>query len=100
MVLVIARMKRERDDVGHHVNREARERYPGERRRERMPVGFLVSAKTAGRCHPVDVGVDIGIFDVGLVCERENFGAVAEEEVRDEPAGACTMTDIVALDKL
>ena len=53
MVLVIARMKRECDDVGHHIDREARERDPGERRRERMPMGFLVSAKTAGRCHPV-----------------------------------------------
>ena len=99
MVLVIARMKRECDDVGHHVDREARERDPGERRRERMPVSFLVSAKTAGRCHLADVGVD-GMFDVGLVGSRENFGAVAEEEVRDEPAAACTMPDIVALDKL
>ena len=99
MVLVIARMKRECDDVGHHIDREARERDPVERRRERMPVGFLVRAKTAGRCHLADVGID-GMFNVGLVGFRENFGAVAEEKVRDEPAAAWTMTDIVALDKL
>ena len=80
VLLVIARMKRECDDVGYHVDREARERDSGERRRERSPVGFLVSAKTAGRGYFAEVRVG---------GNRRNFGAIAEKEVGDEPARAC-----------
>ena len=79
-LLVITRMKRECDDVGYHVDREAREDDSGERRRERMTVGFLVSAKTAGRGYFAEVRVG---------GNRRNFGAIAEKEVGDEPARAC-----------
>ena len=61
VLLVIARMKRECDDVGYHVDREAREDDSGERLRERLPVGFLVIPKTASRDHLAEilvVGVD------------------------------------------
>ena len=79
-------MKRECDDVGYHVDREAREYDSGERRRERMTVGFLVSAKTASRGHFAEVGVS---------GSRRNLGAVAEEEVGDEPARECTVIGAV-----
>ena len=91
MLLVIARVKRECDDVGYHVDREAREYDSGERRRERKTVGFLVSAKTAGRGHFAEVGVG---------GRRRNFGTVAEEEVGDEPARACTGRDMATVDQL
>ena len=87
-LLVITRMKRECDDVGYHVDGEAREYDSGERHRERTTVGFLVSAKTAGRGHFAEVGVG---------GSRRNFGAVAEEEVGDEPARACRYRAIVAV---
>ena len=80
MLLVITHMKRECGDVGYHVDREAREYDSGERRRERMTVGFLVSAKTAGRGYFAEVRVG---------GNRRNFGAIAEKEVGDEPARAC-----------
>ena len=81
-------MERECDDVGYHVDREARERDSGERRRERMTVGFLVSAKTAGRGYFAEVRVG---------GNRRNFGAIAEKEVGDEPARACREREIVAV---
>ena len=74
-------MERECDDVGYNVDREAREYDSGERRRERKTVGFLVRAKTAGRGHFAEVRVGDS---------RRNFGAIAEKEVGDEPAVACT----------
>ena len=73
-------MKRECDDVGYNVDREAREDDSGERHRECTTVGFLVSAKTAGRGHFAEVRVG---------GSRRNFGAIAEKEVGDEPARAC-----------
>ena len=84
-------MKRECDDVGYHVDREAREYDSGERRRKRMTVGFLVSAKTAGRGHFAEVRVG---------GSRRNFGPVAEEEVGDEPTRACTGRDMATVDQL
>ena len=90
VLLVIARMKRECDDVGYHVDREAREDDSGERRRERKTVGFLVSTKTAGRGNFAEVRVG---------GSRRNFGAVAEEEVGDEPAVACTVRDTAVVDQ-
>ena len=83
-------MKRECDDVGYHVDGEAREYDSGERHRERTTVGFLVSAKTAGRGHFAEVGVG---------GSRRNSGAVAEEEVGDEPAMACTVRDTAVVDQ-
>ena len=80
VLLVITRMKRECDDVGYHVDRKALEHDSGERHRERTTVGFLVSAKTAGRGHFAEVRVG---------GSRRNFGAIAEKEVGDEPARAC-----------
>ena len=90
VLLVIARMKGECDDVGYHFDREAREDDSGERHRECTTVGFLVSAKTAGRGHFAEVGVG---------GSRRNFGAVAEEEVGDEPAMACTVRDTAVVDQ-
>ena len=83
-------MKGECDDVGYHFDREAREDDSGERHRECTTVGFLVSAKTAGRGHFTEVRVG---------GSRRNFGAVAEEEVGDEPAMACTVRDTAVVDQ-
>ena len=80
VLLVIARMKRECDDVGYHVDREAREDDSGERRREACSMGPLVSTETAGHGHFAEVRVG---------GSRRNFGAIAEKEVGDEPARAC-----------
>ena len=83
-------MKGECDDVGYHFDREAREDDSGERHRECTTVGFLVSAKTAGRGHFAEVRVG---------GSRRNFGAVAEEEVGDKPAMACTVRDTAVVDQ-
>ena len=56
-----------------------------------MTVGFLVSAKTAGRGHFAEVRVG---------GSRRNFGAIAEKEVGDEPARACREWVPPAVDQL
>ena len=66
MLLVVARVEGEGDDVGDRVDGEAREDHSGARRREAHSVRLLVGREAAGRAHLAEVRVSI--YDSRYVC--------------------------------
>ena len=70
MLLVVARVEGEGDDVGDRVDGEAREDHSGARRREARSMHLLVSREAAGRAHLAEVRV------VGVMAVRRDRGAI------------------------
>ena len=69
MLLVVARVEGEGDDLRGDLDREARE-FRGERRREAHSMCAFIGCPAAGRAHLAEVRV------VGVVAVRRDRGAV------------------------